>query len=342
MTMDLPTTDDRPVWDLWLSMYHLPAVTAAIELDVFEALATSPATHDELARRLNLSERATEIVLPLFASLGLLSRYDGRYQLSDVARLYLLRGSPYDWGALLNRMGPSSPHHVAIRQALKGERASTTGGPGDRPSDAWAAGHVEIEQARVIAAFMHSHSIAAALGMARNVDFSGVRRLLDVGGGSGCFCIALAQRLPRLRCTIMELPAMCEVAKEYISAAGLADRIETRAVDMFRQEWPRDHDAMFFSNILHDWDFATCARLLKSAHGALPAGGRIFIHEALLDDSGAGPLTTATFSLVMLLGTQGRQFTYAELAKLLGDAGFTDVGATPSHGYYSVVRATRR
>ena len=80
----------------------------------------------------------------------------------------------------------------------------------------------------------------------------------------------------------------------------------------------------------------------KSAHGALPAGGRIFIHEALLDDSGAGPLTTATFSLVMLLGTQGRQFTYAELAKLLGDAGFTDVGATPSHGYYSVVRATRR
>ena len=64
--------------------------------------------------------------------------------------------------------------------------------------------------------------------------------------------------------------------------------------------------------------------------------------QYLLEDSGAGPLTTATFSLVMLLGTQGRQFTYAELAKLLGDAGFTDVGATPSHGYYSVVRATRR
>ena len=135
---------------------------------------------------------------------------------------------------------------------------------------------------------------------------------------------------------------MCEVAKEYVSAAGLADRIETRAVDMFRQEWPRDHDAMFFSNILHDWDFATCARLLAKAHTALPPGGRVFIHEALLDDSGVGPLTTATFSLVMLLGTQGRQFTYAELAKLLGDAGFTDVGATPSYCYYSVVRATRR
>ena len=342
MPVEMPTTDDRPVWDIWLSMYHLPAVTAAIELDVFESLATAPATHDELARRLTLSSRATEIVLPLFASLGLLRRYDGRYQLADVARLYLLRDSPYYWGALLNRMGPSSPHHAAIRHALKGERASTTGGAGDRPSDAWAAGHVEIEQARVIAAFMHSHSIAAALGMARNVDFSGVRRLLDVGGGSGCFCIALAQRWPELRCTILELPAMCEVAKEYVAAAGLTERIETDAVDMFRQEWPRNHDAMFFSNILHDWDFATCAELLGKARAALPPGGRVFIHEALLDDSGMGPKTTSTFSLLMLLGTQGRQFTYAELAKLLVDAGFEDVAATPSYGYYSVVRATRR
>lgn len=339
--VELPTTDDRPIWDLWLSMYWLPAVTAAIELDVFEALACAPASHQELARKLGLSERGTEIVLPLLASLGLLRRHDGRYQLTHQARLYLLRGSPYYWGHLLNRMGPSSPHHASIQQALKGERASTTGGPGDRPSDAWEAGHVEIEQARMIAAFMHSHSIAPALGMARNVDFSGVRRLLDVGGGSGCFCIALAQRHPQLRCTVMELPAMCEVAKEYIAAAGLTDRIETRAVDMFRQAWPRDHDAMLFSNILHDWDFATCARLLAAARDTLPPGGRIFVHEALLDDSGIGPVATSTFSLVMLLGTQGRQFTYAELARLLDETGFGDIGVTPSYGYYSVVRAVR-
>ncbi len=222
MTIELPSTDDRPVWNLWLSMYWLPAVTAAIELDVFEALAAGPVSHEELARKLRLSERGTEIVLPLFASLGLLRRHDGRYQLTDVARLYLLRGSPYYWGGLLSRMGPSSPHHAAVRKALKGEVASVTGAPGDRPSDGWAAGHVEIEQARVIAGIMHSHSIAAALGMARNVDLSGIRSLLDVGGGSGCFCIALAQRYPQLRCTIMELPAMCEVAKEYVDAAGLA------------------------------------------------------------------------------------------------------------------------
>ena len=342
MSIEMPTSDDRPIWELWLSMYWLPAVTAAIELDVFESLAQVPAAHAELAQRLELSERGLEILLPLLTALGFLVRNDGRYQLTDVARLYLLRASPYYWGGVLDRMGLSSPHHAAVRDALKrGLPTSTTGRPADRPSDAWASGQVDLEMARVVARFMHSHSLPAALGMARNVNFKGVRRLLDVGAGSGCFCVALAQRHADLRCTIMELPAMCEVAREYVAAAGLSDRIDTCAVDMFRQDWPRGHDAIFFSNILHDWSFETCLSLLGKAHAALPRDGQVFLHEALLDDSGAGPLATTTFSLVMLLGTQGRQFTFAELKELLQRAGFGGVVATPSYGYYSVVRATR-
>jgi acetylserotonin N-methyltransferase len=342
MTLELPTTDDRPIWDLWLANFWLPAVTAAVDMGVFESLAQAPASHDALADRLGLSERGMEILLPLLLSLRLLVRHDGRYQLAELARLYLLRGSPYFWGGLLGRMG-TGPRYDAIKEALKrGEPTSTTGRKDDRPIDAWESGQVQIDQARMIAAFMHSHSVPAALGMARNVDFSGVSRLLDVGGGSGCFCIALAQRHASLRCTIMELPAMCEVAKEYVAAAQLSERVDTRAVDMFRHDWPRGYDALFFSNILHDWSFKTCAQLLAKAHAVLPAGGQVFIHETLLDESGTGPLAATTFSLVMLLGTQGRQFTFAELAQLLQGAGFVDVSVTPSYGYYSVVRARRR
>jgi acetylserotonin N-methyltransferase len=342
MALEVPTTDDKLLWDLWLSAYWLPAVTAAVDLDLFESLAKSPASHTTLASALGLSNRGTEILLPLFTSLRLLVRHDGLYHLTDVARLYLLRDSPCFWGGLLSRMGTASPQYDAVRDALKrGEPTSTTGRRDDRPVDAWASGKVELEQARMIAALMHSHSVPAALGMARNVDFAGVKTLLDVGGGSGCFCIALAQRHPELHCTIMELPAMCAVAGEYVAAAGLSARVDTRAVDMFRQEWPRGYEAMFFSNILHDWNFDTCAQLLAKAHAALSAGGQILIHEALLDDSGTGPLATATFSLVMLMGTQGRQFTFAELKQLLAQAGFGQIGVTPSYGYYSVVRGVR-
>src|SRR5262249_51966069 len=115
-----------------------------------------------------------------------------------------------------------------------------------RVSDHWASGNVSLEQAQEIAARMHSHSLPAAVGAARNYDFKSLRRVLDVGGGSGCFMIAMAQAHAHLRCTIMELQTMCHVAQTYIREGDVADRVDTVAVDMFRQQWPRGYDAIFF------------------------------------------------------------------------------------------------
>ena len=56
----------------------------------------------------------------------------------------------------------------------------------------------------------------------------------------------------------------------------------------------------------------------------------------LLDNDGAGPLTAASFSMLML-GTQGQQFTFAELRQLLEAAGFFDVTAKNTSVYYSLV-----
>ena len=149
--------------------------------------------------------------------------------------------------------------------------------------------------------------------------------------------VAVAQAHPHLRCTVMELPAMCEAAGDYVEAGGVADRVDTRAIDMFRQPWPRGYDALFFSNIWHDWNVRTCQWLAARAFEALPAGGRILLHEMLLDEEGAGPVTAASFSMLMLLATQGQQFTAGELKEILERAGFARVDVTRTHHYYSVV-----
>jgi acetylserotonin N-methyltransferase len=138
----------------------------------------------------------------------------------------------------------------------------------------------------------------------------------------------------------MELPTMCEVAQSYIREGGVQDRVDTVAVDMFREAWPRGYDGVFFANVWHDWNFETCAWLAKQTYEALPAGGRIFLHEMLLDDDGDGPLTTVSFSMLML-GTEGQQFTLPELKGLLEGAGFVDVRSRPTYGYYSLVSARR-
>jgi acetylserotonin N-methyltransferase len=178
--------------------------------------------------------------------------------------------------------------------------------------------------------------------MALRMNLSGVKSLLDVGGGSGCFCITLAKQNPELRCTVMDLQPMCEVALDYIKAGGVADRVGVKPVNMFQEEWPHGHDAMLFSNIFHDWGPETNAKLAADAFAALPRGGRILLHEMLLDDSGNGPLTTAAFSALMLANTRGRQFTYQQVKSMLEEAGFTDIDVVPTYSYYSVVSGTKR
>lgn len=71
------------------------------------------------------------------------------------------------------------------------------------------------------------------------------------------------------------------------------------------------------------------------------AAGSTFTRSCSIE-SGIGPLVADTFSLVMLLGCEGRQFTYLELSRLLADAGFTEMSVTATYGYYSLVSGTRR
>lgn len=343
MRYELPAAEDRRIWDIWLSMHHLPAMAVADELGIFGALAAAPATAAEAAQRLALNRRAADIVLAMLAALGLLALRAGRYELTDVARTYLLPASPYYWGPLLRALGVVQQQHAALIGALRApdERAAgvslrpaTVSGD---PVEGWQSGQIDRAQAEAVTQIMHSHSLPASVAAARSGVLHGVTRLLDVGGGSGCFSIAIAQHLPSVSCTVMELAAVCEVAKRYIADGGVTERVDTAAVDMFREPWPRGYDGMFFSNIFHDWDAETDLFLAERAYDALADGGRIFLHEMLLAEDGSGPVTTASFSMLMLLGTKGRQYTFDELRQILASAGFVDIDARKTYGYYSVV-----
>jgi SAM-dependent methyltransferase len=173
------------------------------------------------------------------------------------------------------------------------------------------------------------------------VDFSRTRRLLDVGGGSGALSLAIARAWPEVRCTVWDIPAVCALAREYATTAGLADRVTAVPGDMFREPFPPGHDAVLLSQILHDWDPPRWTELLAKAAAALPPGGLVLIHEKLVDDDGTGPLANALVNLDMLVWTRGRQLRESELRTFLGQAGFERVERRATAGYWSVVLGRR-
>jgi acetylserotonin N-methyltransferase len=346
MQYELPASPDRAIWDIWLSIHRLPAMAVADELGVFAALASAPATADEIKQRLGFNRRGTDVLLSMLSALGLLVARDGRHELADVTRTYLLPDSPYYWGPLLRVLGVVPQQHEALIRALRDPddraapmevaRAQKDASPTDA-AEAWTRGQIAKAQAEAVTRLMHCHSLPASVGVARNGNLRGVSRLLDVGGGSGCFSIAIAQQFPSIRCTVLELPAVCDAAQRYIADGGVAERVDTMSIDMFRDAWPRGYDGMFFSNIFHDWNGETNLFLARRSYEALQPGGRIFLHEQLLAEDGSGPVTTAAFSMLMLLGTRGRQYTFSELRQILSSAGFVDIDSCTTYGYYSVV-----
>lgn len=195
----------------------------------------------------------------------------------------------------------------------------------------WEAGEIDPEHAAKFTEFMNSVHLSSAIGFAKNFDLSlfGVKSLLDVGGGSGCFSIATAHHQPGIRAIVLELDSVCKIAQKFIDKSGLEkDTVITYDANMFKDEFPlyKDskygYDSILFSNIFHDWGDEKSKYLAKKAYDALPENGMIFLNEALLNDDGNGPLITACFSFHMFRNTQGKQFTFTELKDILNESGF--------------------
>ncbi len=308
----------------------------ADELGLFSLLDEHPADLSAIATQLRLVPRSVEALLAVLAASDFLVKRMGVFHLTDVARTYLLPESKFYWLQMLRQTGTGQAAADLLMERLRTENL----GPDDPISRRWERGEMTPEDARWSNRRMHSHSLPAAVGLARNGDFQGVRRLLDVAGGSGCFSIALALQHPSLRCTVADLPPVAADTRTYIARYGCADRVDTYPFNMFSDPWPAGYDAIFFSNVFHDWDAQRRADLAERSFAALPPGGRIFLHEMLLNDTSDGPLPAALFS-VMMLGTRGKQFSAPELNTLLSSAGFAQMKVTPTYAYHSLVSATR-
>lgn len=334
-----PNTDDRLIWDTWESMFRLPAMTVADETGIFRALSDAPHSTEELATGLGLDARALAILLAALASTDLIEKREGKWRALPPARTWLHPEAEGYWGGFLSGFRDRTPLHAQLLEALRTGRRPEHFNSG---APEWERGEMSAEAAARIAAFMHAHSQAPARGAAAMPDWADCARLMDIGCGSGVYGIEIAKTHPGLKVTLLDLPAMAEVAAGYAARAGLSARVSTHACNMFEDPWPAGHDAHFFSNVFHDWSEETCRLLARKSFDALPAGGRIFLNEILMDDDGTGPWHAAAFSLLMLIGTLGKQYSLPELRDILESAGFTGVEAIRTGGgYYSLVSAVK-
>lgn len=321
-----PATDPSPIFELFRGAHATELLTAAVvEFDLFNRLAKQPQTSAELRQSLQLAERPTVVLLTALRAMQLLTLDDaGRLTLTPLAQHHLTRESSWDVSGYIGLAG-QSPGVIAMIERLKTNRPAGQDEPDEGTAFIFRAG-VDSAMEREASARQLTLSLS---GRARNVapvlaeryPLDDARRLLDIGGGSGLYSIAYLQRHPHLRAVIWDRPEVLKVAEELARECGVSDRVELVAGDMFVDPVPSDCDVHLLSNILHDWDEPECRRLIERSPPALPQGGRLLIHDVLLNDAHDGPLPIALYSASLFTLTEGRAYSYAEYRVWLEAAG---------------------
>jgi hypothetical protein len=327
-----PGTDDRLLWQIIMGIYGYHAVLLAHDLKLFSLLAKKPLTMAEICDALKLAPRPAEALLSMCLSLGLLAFADNRYSLTPVSEDYLVPGGPAYFGDFFdNSIANGVLSFEKLKEAVLANAPQVYGG-----GDLYASHEERVERARAFTRMMHSHSKAAAMAWPDKIDLSGSRMMLDVGGGSGVHSLCAAGRWPSLHAMVLDLPVVCAITNEYIASAGLQDRVIARAFNVWNDPFPAA-DLHFYSDLWHDFTPEKCRFLARKSYAGLEPGGRIVLHEMLLDNDKTGPFTVAGYNVSMLMWTEGQQFTARELTEILEKAGFREVSVVPTFGYWHLV-----
>ncbi len=291
------------------------ALLTALELDAFSAVG-SGATAAEVAQKISTHPRATEMLLNALAAMGLLTKQQGVFRNTPLAaRFFAADSRDYARPGLLHTA--NIWHRWSnLTECVRAGTSVVREEMADRGDD-WTEPFI---------AAMHRNASERAPLVVKAVGTAQEERLLDVGGGSAAYSIALAQANHKLQATVFDLPTVLPISHRHINAAGLADRITTRAGDLRCDALGRGFTIILVSAICHMLSPEENHDLFRRCREALDSGGRVVMQDFILEADKTAPKQAALFALNMLVGTRaGSTYSYDEYRAWMKAAGFGEV-----------------
>ncbi len=334
-----PQTDPIEIYRLRDGIYATDLLGAAlVYFDFFTWLAEHPSDKGTICRELQIVERPTDVMLTLFAALGLVEAREGIFHVTELAREHLVKGSPWFIGpyyaSLKDR--PVCQDYVTV---LRTGRVANWGSFKDEKQ--WTQAMEDEKFADQFTAAMDCRGVYLSLAVARQLDCPHATHLLDVAGGSGIYACAIVAKHPHLKATVFEKPPVDQVARRAIAQRGMGGRVAVQAGDLLAGELPGGCDLHLVSNVLHDWDEPVVKRILAKSFRALKPGGMLVVHDAHLNETKSGPLPVAKYSALLMHSTEGKCYSLSEMRSYLAEAGFTGMRFEETAADRSIITARR-
>ncbi|KAJ9458922.1 3-hydroxy-5-methyl-1-naphthoate 3-O-methyltransferase [Diplonema papillatum] len=337
---DIPEVDiDKIAYGFMASQ----SLFAGLELGIFDHIAKK-----EEGLGLAALQDATGVTQPRLQTLltaltahGMLRRSDGGvYTLTPPVAQYLVEGAKHYYGDYLK-------FQIGRQFYQRLHDLGTTMVTGEAPT--YSDWFSNPEQARMYTMAQHNGSLATAKHINKKVDLSGVRKLLDVGGGSGAFSIVMARRNAELASTILELPQVAETGRSIVAKEeeSVAKRIEYKSGTAL-VDWPvdfGDFDCVLMSYLSGSVPADLLLPLYQQAYKALAPGGKLIVHDFMVDDSLDGPPVASLWAVQHIaVNVNGLGLCPANVSEVMKEAGFEDVAPSQEmiKGLTKLVIATKK
>ena len=278
---------------------------AAAELRVFDHLAT-PATVSELAAAVRATPRGVEILLDALTAMGLLTKRDGRYTVAGGLEGALRDDGPGHLAASLRHLNRCFRNWAFLEERVRGEAVPEVVARRE-PSD-----HENFIRA------MYAVSHRQAEDVVSRIDLRGVRTVADLGGGPGHYLAAFLKRDTALAGFLVDFGPTLDVAARVQGENPDWRRVRGIEWDLYGQATPPEGlppiDLAFLSQLVHSESAEDNAAFFSRLAGVISPGGRVIVHDQVLEPGKTAPLGAAVFAVNMLAMTRaGRTYTEEEI-----------------------------
>jgi SAM-dependent methyltransferase len=289
-----------------------------VKLDIFTIIGVGNKSPEEIAKKINGDLRGVSALLNALAAMALLNKTEGRFSNTDFSKQFLSKDSPDYAGFIIMH------HHHLMASWAEMSKSVLSGNP-NRTSVSDT--DKESERENFLMGMFNIASQTAPM-YSKIIDLSDCKHLLDLGGGPGTFAIHFCLNNPELKATVFDLPTTRKFAEKTIASFDLSGKIRFKDGSYLDEstDLEQEYDAVWISHILHGEGPKDAESIVAKAVNVLKPGGKILIHEFILNNTMDGPLFPALFALNMLIGTdKGQAYSEAQLWEMLEKCGISNI-----------------
>jgi len=308
------------IFETSIAFWRSSVLFEALKINLFEKLGENRLTAEEISQICSIDQKYIRRLLRALAAMKFISRKHDTFTCTDIALEGLIPGRSRNMSHFARAMGEdfSGGYWIDLSQSLN-------------PGNFSAASIVEERQMNPRTLAMVTQNIALqgeAEALKENLDLAEKGSLLDIGGGSGVYSVALCKSNPLLQAVIVEIPEVAELTKKIITEFELDDRIQVVGIDWNDCRYENEFDCVLLSDVLY-FQPEECRKLINLAFRTLKPGGMLAIRGYFWDDSD-DRIFPALFDInLMAHNTHNMNPSVEEVITWIGESGFAEHVSKP-------------